>query len=134
MNTPGPYEVLHIGAEPAYLGDGGHTRRIAERQRDLIDTLNRMNAQGYRFLETRGEFAIFRKRITGGKNPHRRRSPAQEDKPDAFECPRCGNGSDSMKTAIPPIVQRELGTGRDIYCPVCQWHWLDTNTKEPSTC
>jgi hypothetical protein len=63
MNTPGPYEVLHIGAEPAYLGDGGHTRRIAERQRDLLDTFNRMYAQGYRFLETRGEFAIFKKRI-----------------------------------------------------------------------
>lgn len=66
MSQPKPeapalkYEVLHIGPEPAYCGDGPeHLARIGRRQDDLQGTLNDMARCGYRFIESRGEFAIF---------------------------------------------------------------------------
>lgn len=49
---------------------------------------------------------------------------------DTHECPRCGNGSDSLPTDTPPVATRAIGTSLRMACPICDHEWLEVYKEE----
>lgn len=49
---------------------------------------------------------------------------------DTHECPRCGNGSDSLPTDTPPVATRAIGTSLRMACPICNHEWLEVYKEE----